>query len=186
MYRFGPKIWRTKRPNDLCIMLVRSPPGPLTSLAQLLVQGLAQDPHEINFPDKTLYQTCFPSRWQVWGRGGLLARGRSYIWGIGREVHAPPQSPTPAPHVRTSRLLTVCRMCAGGRPCKIGDDKEARTQTSRQCVKMCTSDLRLIKARVLINFLPGAPGGPRGGRGSVTSILKRSLASFARNVFGPN
>jgi hypothetical protein len=45
-----------------------------------------------------------------------------------------------------------------------------------------TSDLRLMKARVLINLPWGAPGGP----GSVTSILNRSLACFAHIFFGPN
>ena len=49
-----------------------------------------------------------------------------------------------------------------------------------------TGDLRLIKARVLINLPPGAPGGPPRGAGRVTSILKRSLARFARKFFGPN
>jgi hypothetical protein len=57
--------------------------------------------------------------------------------------------------------------------------------TRHGSVRTCggdTRDLRLIKARVLINLPRGAPR----KTGSVTNILKRSLARFARNFFGPN
>ena len=57
MYRFGPKnLAREARQRSLHNAgKLPAPPGPPKSLAQLLAQGLAQDPRESNFSDKTLY-----------------------------------------------------------------------------------------------------------------------------------